>query len=87
MPEGAHQVVLPPLQMVLLPPVILHVGLGLTVTVKVHVDELPQPSVATLVTVVIPEENVLPDGGVETIVTELLQASDAVTMKLTTLLH
>ena len=77
---------LPPLQIELLPPVILQAGLGLTVIVKLHVDELPHASKAVLVTVVIPIGKVLPDAGLEMIMTAP-QLSVAVTLKSTTLLH
>ena len=55
---------------------------SITVTVKLHVAVLPDGSVATLVTVVVPRLNVLPDAGVLT--TVALQLSVAVTLKLTT---
>ena len=64
----------------------LHAGLGLIVTLKLHVEELPQASVAVELTVVTPRGNVLPDAGIDTIVTEE-QLSIAVTVKLTILLH
>ena len=84
---AAHHVVLPPEQTELLPPVILQTGLGLTVTVKVHVEELPHASVAVEVTVVIPRGKVLPEAGEETTVNVPEQISVAATVKLTTLLH
>jgi hypothetical protein len=65
----------------------LQTGFAITVTVNEHVDEFPQASVATLVTVVVPSGKVLPDDGVETTVTEPAQLSVAVTVKLTALLH
>ena len=55
---------------------------SITVTVKLQVAVLPEGSVATLVTVVVPRLNVLPDVGVLT--TVALQLSLAVTLKLTT---
>ena len=57
------------------------------VTVKLHVEELPEASVAVEVTVVVPRGKVLPEGGDETIVTDPLQLSVAVTAKVTTLLQ
>ena len=55
------------------------------VTVKVQLLELPEASVATLVTVVVPTGKVEPKGGVETTVT-LPQLSVALTEKVTLLL-
>ena len=55
---------------------------SITVTLKVHVAVLPDESVATLVTVVVPTGKVLPDAGVDTTVAE--QLSVAITLKLTT---
>ena len=54
---------------------------SITVTVKLQMAVLPDGSVATRVTVVVPRLNVLPDVGVLTTVT--LQLSVAVTLKLT----
>ena len=54
---------------------------SITVTVKLQVAVLPDGSVATLVTVVVPRLNVLPEAGVLT--TVALQLSVAVTLKLT----
>jgi hypothetical protein len=56
--------------------------LSLTVTVNVQVAVLPEPSVATLVTVVVPVLKKLPEAGVETTLT-VPQLSVAVTLKLT----
>ena len=53
------------------------------VTVKLHVEEFPDASVAVEVTVVMPSGKVLPEGGDETIVTGPEQLSVAVTAKLT----
>ena len=41
-------------------------GHGLTVTVKLQLVELPQPSVAVQVTVLVPTGKVLPLGGLHT---------------------
>src|ERR1041385_6249098 len=53
-----------------------------TVTVKLHTLLLPLASVATEMTVLVPSENSDPDGGVETTVKFVSQASLAVTVKM-----
>ena len=50
-------------------------------TVKLHTLLLPLASVATEMTVLVPSENSDPDGGVETTVKFVSQASLAVTVK------
>src|SRR5436190_1579935 len=61
-------------------------GVATTVTVKVHVLELPVLSRAVLVTVVVPTENAKPLGGsLVTFVT--LELSLAVTLKVTLLVQ
>ena len=57
-----------------------------SVTVKEQLAVLPEPSVATAVTVVVPLEKVEPDGGFATTVTPG-QLSLAVTVKLTNAEH
>lgn len=58
---------------------------GLTVTVKLQLDELPLASVAVQVTVVVPTGNVLPEAGEQ--LTDGLgsQMSEAVAVNVTTL--
>ena len=57
-----------------------------TVTLKLHVAVLPDPSVAVAITVVVPFGNGVPDAGLETTVTPG-QLSIAVTVKFTTAEH
>ena len=59
---------------------------ALTVTVKVQLDVLPDPSVAVAVTVVVPFGNAKPEGGLLTTVAPV-QRSDASTVKFTTAVH
>ena len=87
MPAVAHQVALPPEHIEFVSTIIVHTGFAATVTVNVHVEEFPQASVATEVTVVTPIGKVLPDAGVEITFGMIVQLSVAVTVKLTTLLH
>ena len=58
-------------------------SVSFTVTVKLQVELLPQPSVAVTVTVVVPTGKVLPDAGTAVIVTAPVQFSVAVGVKLT----
>ena len=77
---ATENTVLLPAQIVLFPGCVVITGIcpSNTVTVKVHLEELPHPSVAVEVTVVTPSGKLLPDAGTFVILTAPAQLSVAV---------